>query len=286
MGRTVGGSSLNHSTRDRAMAVLFVVGSFALSFWQRPGRATSDTKIDLHVDPLSFLGDVASVWTPSIDLGAVHGAQYGGYLWPMGPLFALLHSLGLGPWVAHRIWLGLIFAISAWGVLRLLDVLIGRPRGIAHVVAAAFYVLNPYTVMFSGRTSVTLLGYAALPWLLIVVHHGVRGARRWRDWRGWLWAAVFALILTSIGGGINGAVVGWMLVGPLVLLIYEPLLGSVRWRDSAAFLVRMGVLGTLASLWWIVPLARPRPVRHRLPPVHRAAAHDLGHERRARRSCA
>jgi arabinofuranan 3-O-arabinosyltransferase len=197
---------------------------------------------------------VASVWTPSIDLGAVHGAQYGGYLWPMGSIFALLHSLDLSAWVAHRIWLGLILALAAWGMLRLLDVLVSRPRGIAHLVAAGFYLLNPYTVIFTGRTSVTLLGYAALPWLLLVVHHGVRAAGRWREWRGWLWPAAFALILTSIGGGINGAVVGWMLVGPLVLLAYEPLIGSVGWRESARFLLRVGVLGTLASLWWIVPL--------------------------------
>ena len=118
-------------------------------------------------------------------------------------------------------------------------------------------MLNPYTVMFSGRTSAALVGYAALPWLLIVVRGGVRavrGERTWRGWRGWWWAAAFALILTSLGGGINAAVVGWMLVGPLVLLIYEPLIGSVRWRDSAGFLARAGVLGTLASLWWIVPL--------------------------------
>jgi hypothetical protein len=121
-------------------------------------------------------------------------------------------------------------------------------------VAAAFYVLNPYTAMFTGRTSITLLGYAALPWLLVVVYHGVRsGGKRWR-WGAWWWAAAFALIVTSIGGGINGAVVGWMLVGPLVLLVYEPLIGSVRWRDSGSFLLRIGLLGLLASLWWIVPL--------------------------------
>ena len=73
-----------------------------------------------------------------------------------------------------------------------------------------------------------------------------------------------------------------MLVGPLVLLIYEPLIGTVRWRDSAGFLVRIGVLGTLASLWWIVPLVVHAELRHRLPPVHRAAALDLGHQQRAR----
>ena len=49
---------------------------------------------------------------------------------------------------------------------------IGRPRGIAHLVAAAFFVLNPYVVVFTARTSITLIGYAALPWLLIVTYHG------------------------------------------------------------------------------------------------------------------
>ena len=47
-----------------------------------------------------------------------------------------------------------------------------------------------------------------MPWLLLVVYHGVRSPSGRRSW----WAAAFALILTSIGGGINGAVVGWMLV--------------------------------------------------------------------------
>src|SRR5215217_1303028 len=225
---------MRRPTRDGTMALAFVAASFALAFCQRPGWATSDTKIDLHVDPVEFVGRVASVWNPSIDLGAVQGAQYGGYLWPVGPLFAALHSIGLSAWVAHRVWLGLIFALSAWGVLKLMDALVGRPRGLAHAVAAGFYVLNAYTVIFSGRTSMILLGQVALPWLLLCVCRGLRAAQRWRDWRAWWWPAAFALILTSIGGGINGAVVGWMLVGPLALLVYEPLVGSVRWRDSAS----------------------------------------------------
>jgi arabinofuranan 3-O-arabinosyltransferase len=245
---------MRRPTRDGTMALGFVVASFALAFWQRPGWATSDTKIDLHLDPAAFLGQVASAWTPSIDLGAVHSAQYSGYLWPMGPFFAALHSIDISPWVAHRLWLGMIFALSSWGVLRLLDALVGRPRGVAHLVAAGFYLLNPYTVMFTGRTSVTLLGYAALPWLLLIVYRGLRVVDGWRTGRGWCWPAAFALVVTSAGAGINGAVVGWMLVGPLALLVYEPLIGTVRWRDAGRFLVQLGIVGTLASLWWIVPL--------------------------------
>ena len=243
------------SSRDRATTIGFTLLSLAVAFWQKPGWAYTDTKIDLHVDPSRFLAFVASVWTPTTDLGEVHSAQYSGYLWPMGPFYSVLHSIGLGPWVVQRLWLALLLSLSAWGLLRLLDVLIGRPRSCVHIVAAAFYVLNPYTVVFVARTTITLLGYAALPWLLLVTYYGVRATPGlWRSWRGWWWAAAFALILTSTGGGVNAAVVGWMLVGPLVLALYEPTIGNVPWRSSFGFLGRVGILGLLASAWWIVPV--------------------------------
>jgi hypothetical protein len=187
------------------------------------------------------------VWTPTAGLGHVHGAQYGGYLWPAGPFFAALNGLGLSPWLVHRLWLGTILALAAWGAVRLMDALLSERRGVAHVVAGALYALNPYVVVFSSRTSLFLLGYAALPWLLLVVHRGVRDPRKlW-------WAAAFALILASVGGGVNAAVTAWLLVGPALLLLYEPLLGGVAWRSAGAFAVRAGVATALASVWWVVP---------------------------------
>jgi arabinofuranan 3-O-arabinosyltransferase len=254
---SAGRSRLARLLSARAITLWFVLLSFALAFWQRPGWASADTKIDLHVDPGRFLSFVASVWTQTTDLGEVHSAQYSGYLWPMGPFFAAMHALGIGAWVTERIWLGLLLALSAWGMLKLLDVLVPGRRGVVHVVATAFFVINPYTTVFVARTTITLLGYAALPWLLLITYHGVHAIRRphpWRGWRGWWWAAAFALILTSVGGGVNAAVVGWMLVGPLVMALYEPAIGNVRWGDAIGFLARAAVLGVLASLWWIVPL--------------------------------
>ncbi|HEY3728102.1 MAG TPA: alpha-(1-_3)-arabinofuranosyltransferase family protein [Solirubrobacteraceae bacterium] len=237
--------------RDARFTLGFTALAFAVAFWQLPGRATSDTKIDLYVDPVRFISNVLSTWTSTTDLGEVHSAQYGGYLWPMGPFFAFFHELGVSPWVTQRVWLGLILTLSAWGVLRLLDVLIGKPRGTAHLVAAAFYTLNPYTVVFTARTTITLLGYAALPWLLLAVHRGLRANR---GWRAWWWPAAFALIVTSTGGGVNAAVVFFVLLGPLALLIYEPAMGHVRWRACGGFVVRAGVLTLLVSLWWLAGL--------------------------------
>jgi hypothetical protein len=234
--------------RDRLLIPALAVGCFVLALLQRPGWAVSDTKIDLHVDPGRFLADAAAPWTTDISLGHVQSGQYGGYLWPMGPFFAVLRELGLSPWLVERLWLGTLFFLGAWGVVKLLDALLDRQRGLAHVVAACAYTLNPYVVTYTDRVSVTLLAYAALPWLLLIVHRGVRE-------RGWLWPALFALIVTSSGGGINAAVTAWALVAPLALLLYEPALRFVSWRDAWTFAWRTALLGAITSLWWVVPLA-------------------------------
>ncbi|MDX6697506.1 MAG: arabinofuranan 3-O-arabinosyltransferase [Solirubrobacteraceae bacterium] len=233
--------------RERAIPAALALGAFALALLQRPGWASSDTKIDLHVSPGRFLGDVASVWTQSGSLGHVQGGQYGGYLFPMGPFFALGHALGLAPWLVQRLWLGALLALAAWGTVRLLDDLAGRPRGAAHVVAGAMMVLNPYVLVFTARTSVTLLAYAALPWLLAAVHRGVRRPR------GWWWPAVFALAVTASGGGVNAAVTAWVLLGPALLAAYELLTGVPR-RAVLHFALRTIVLTLVVSLWWIGPI--------------------------------
>ena len=162
----------------------------------------ADTKIDLHVDPVRFLSDVTHAWSHSGGLGELHAGQYAGYLFPMAPFHAAAHALGVAPWLTQRLWLGTVLALAAWGTVRLLDALLDRPRGVPHLTAGALVLLNPYVLVFAGRTSVTLLGYAALPWLLLATNRGLR------DPKGWWWPAVFALVLASAGGGVNAAVAG------------------------------------------------------------------------------
>ncbi len=209
---------------------------------------SADTKIGLHLDPGGFLASVASTWSPTEDLGHVQGGQYSGYLFPMGPFFALGRAAGLAPWLVHRLWLGALLALAAWGTLRLLDALLERPRGVAHLVAGLVVLLNPYVVVFTARTTVTLLGYAALPWLLLAVHRGLRAPRSW-----W-WPAAFAVVVACSGGGVNAAVTAWLLLGPLLLALYERLVGGVGWRALLAFGWRTAALTALASLWWVIPV--------------------------------
>src|SRR3954471_8301770 len=205
--------------RRRSLEAALAALSLLIALIQRPGVASSDTKIDLHVDPVGFLGDVASAWSSTGDLGHVQGGQYGGYLFPMGPFFALGHWLGLSPWLVQRLWLALVLFLAAWGAARLMEELDG-PR----VVTALLVLLNPYVVVFTARTSITLLGYAALPWLLVCVLRGVRAP-------GWRWPAAFALIVTASGGGVNAAVTAWVLLGPVLLALYARWVGWASWRE-------------------------------------------------------
>src|SRR4051812_47212473 len=163
----------------------------------------------------------------------------------MGPFFALGHVLGLPAWVTGRLWIGAALALAGWGMVRLLDALVGRPRGAAHLAGGLLYMLNPWVVTYMGRTSITLLASAALPWLLLCVHRGLR------DPRGLWWPAAFALVLTSTGGGVNVAVTAWLLVGPLLMAVYEAGWGGVARGAVGTFAVRLVPVVAVASAWWV-----------------------------------
>ena len=109
-------------------------------------------------------------------------------------------------------------------------------------------LLNPYVVVFANRTSVTLLAYALLPWMLLAVHRGLRHPR------GWWWPAALALLAGAAGGGVNVAVIAWLALAPLALLVYEPAIGAVTWRDARGFAWRAAACLAVASLWWVAPV--------------------------------
>jgi hypothetical protein len=166
----------------------------------------------------------------------------------MAPWFALGDLAGLPVWLVHRLWLGTILALAAWGVVRLLDALLSRERGVAHLAAGALYVVNPYVTVYADRASVTLMAYAALPWLMLCAHRGLR------DPRGWRWPVLFALILASAGGGVNAATTAWVLVGPVLLVAYDRFVGAVGPGSVRPLLARAVPVAVLANIWWLIPL--------------------------------
>jgi arabinofuranan 3-O-arabinosyltransferase len=234
--------------RRRSATSGLVLLAYVLALVQRPGDVVADTKVDLYVAPARFLSNVLSVWSSTTDLGHVFGAQYSGYAWPMAPWFAAGDAIGAPTWIVHRLWLGTLLAVAAIGIVRLLDALATPRRGALHVAAGVLFIVNPYVAVYANRTSISLLSYAALPWLLLALHRGLR------EPRGWRWPAVFALVLTSTGGGVNVAVTAWLLVGPALLLLYERFWGGVDTRAVRSLLVRLIVVNAVAQLWWVIPV--------------------------------
>ena len=242
-----------HLRSGRLIAPALGLLAFVLAFLQRPGDAYSDTRLELSADPSLFLARVGDVWSSTTDLGHVQSGQFVGYLFPMGPWFAGADALGVSTWLAQRVWLGLLLALAAWGAVRLMDALYSRERGVAHAVAGLLFLLNPYTVIFTSRGTITLLAYAALPWLMLAAHHGLAAPR------GWRWPVAFALILALAGGGVNAGVIAWALAAPAALLVYEGAVIGRPWRDVWSFGWRAAVLAALASAWWAVPVLLQGP---------------------------
>src|SRR5436190_23557220 len=110
----------------RLLIPLLAALSYGLAFAQRAGDTVADTRLELSVDPGLFLHRVASIWSATTDLGHVQSGQFTGYLFPMAPWFAAGDALGVPMWIVQRLWFGTLLLLAGWGVLRLMEALLGR----------------------------------------------------------------------------------------------------------------------------------------------------------------
>ncbi|CRK61371.1 hypothetical protein [Alloactinosynnema sp. L-07] len=225
----------------RNLTAWVMAGLMVLSFLQRPGRTTFDTKLDLAVDPIAFLGRALHLWNPAATGGELQNQAYG-YLFPMGPYFGMCQLLGLPPWVAQRLWCGLLLCLAFGGVLAVARALrIGTEP--ARYAAALAYALAPRMLTEIGPLSAEMLAAVMLPWVLLPL---IRADRIGSPRRA---AALSALAIVCMGG-VNGAVVVLALVLPGLWLLTR------RWTRAHVRLVLWWFGGALmAVLWWFLPLA-------------------------------
>ena len=227
-------------TRRRAqplvVSAIVVVGCFL----QAPGRLVRDTKLDLVIDPVGFLGRTLHLWDPSASFGQLQN-QAVGYLFPIGPYFAIGHTLGIPGWVLQRVWFAALLLIGLWGALRVLEAMgIGRPG--SRVLGATAYGLSPSILTLVGFQSGAELPHALLPWALLPL---VIGARRGAPRRA---AALSGLAIVAMGG-VNAAATAAVLILPaLWLLTRRP--GTRR----RALMGWWALSVVLATTWWGVAL--------------------------------
>lgn len=218
------------------LSALVVVGCFL----QAPGRLVRDTKLDLVIDPVGFLARTLHLWDPSASFGQLQN-QAIGYLFPIGPWFAIGHTLAIPGWILQRAWFAALLLAGVWGTLRVLEALrIGRPA--SRVLGAAAYGLSPSILTLVGFQSGAELPHALLPWALLPL---VTGAERGSPRRA---AALSGLAIVAMGA-VNAAATAAVLVLPALWLLTR---GAGPRRRALIGWWALSVV--LATTWWVVPL--------------------------------
>ncbi|HST46251.1 alpha-(1-_3)-arabinofuranosyltransferase domain-containing protein [Jatrophihabitans sp.] len=225
---------------QRLRLITICLGLVLLVFSQSAGYTAADTKLDLVVDPLRFLRRSLTLWDPLGAAGQLQNQAYG-YLFPMGPFFALGKLLGLPAWVVQRSWESALVLAAFLGMLRLAR-LLGVSAFWPKVAAGLTYALAPRMLSELGSISSELMPVAALPWILIPL---VAGSERGSPRR----AGALAGVALLFAGGVNAAATLAVLPVPVLwLLTRQP------GRRRRQLMLWFGVSVVLASAWWAIPL--------------------------------
>ena len=227
---------LTPDTRRILVCCLLLV---AAPFLTAPGNLIADTKFDLAIAPVRFLARALHLWDPQ-QFGTLQD-QAAGYLFPMGPFFALGHLAGLEPWVIQRLWIGTVGAAAFLGTVRLADRLgIGSPW--SRIAAGFGYAASPAALTLIGGLSSEFLPAAMLPWILLPLVSAAHGTGRVR-------AAARSAVAVACCGGINAAATLAVCVPAVLYLLTLPR-PAPRWRILAWWFPAVAA----ATWWWTVPL--------------------------------
>ena len=224
--------------RIRLIAVCLALG--VLAFMQEPGRLVADTKFDLLVDPVGLMTRALHAWEPLGFAGQAQNQGYG-YLFPMGPFFALGEALALPEWVVQRLWWTLLLCAAFVGLERLAAALgIGTPW--TRLIAGLAYALAPRVMTTLGPISAEALPLALAPWVVLPLVRGARGGSALR-------AAALSGIAIMLIGGVNAVATAFALVPAALFLLTRA--GGPRRRRLLAWWAGAVVA---ATAWWAIPL--------------------------------
>jgi arabinofuranan 3-O-arabinosyltransferase len=211
-----------------------ILGLVALSFMQVPGRITFDTKLDLSEDPVGFLDRARTLWNPQGSFGELQNQAYG-YLFPIGPFFALGEAVGLPPWIVQRIWVAALLVLAYTGVVLVCRSLPVGTRS-ARIIAGLAYALSPRVVTTLGPISAETLVLSLLPWTVVPV-------LLWQRWGLRRAAALSGLGVLAMGGA-NATLV--LSVLPLTALVVLAQPSGIRARVAGWWALAVAC----ACAWW------------------------------------
>lgn len=212
----------------------------AIAFNTSPGQVISETKLDMALNPLGFLARAMHLWDGAF-FGHLQNQAYG-YLFPMGPFYALFQALDMPPWNIQRLWMTLVLCAAFVGVERVARAMgVGTPA--TRLLAGLAYALAPHAIALIGVNSSEFQPSAVLPWILLPLVHGTRPRTSPRR------AAALSALAFLFAGGINAVAELAVLIVPLLYLLTRRK-GPRRRRLLGWWLACVGAV----SMWWLAPL--------------------------------
>jgi len=232
-----------HRRQIAVSVVVLALLAYVPALSAAPGRMPSDSKLYVYLDPGRFIADTTTTFDPRQFAGWVPH-QHIAYLWPTGPWFWLFETIGVPDWIAHRLWIGTLIFLAGTGVRWMCRVLGLAPA--AALAGALVYQLSPYLLPYVSRTSVLLLPWAGLGWIVgLTVLASIRG--RWR------FPAAIALIVLTVGA-VNATALAMIVPAPALWLIHAAWQRTITWRRAVSTALKVALLSTAVSLWWMVML--------------------------------
>ena len=213
------------------------------SFRQRVGETTFDTKLDLAVDPGSFLERTLTAWNPMSAFGELQNQAYG-YLFPHGFFFLVGDELGASPWVVQRLWSGLLLVVAYEGARRLFRAIDHeQARPWLPLVAGLAYALSPRLLGLSGALTGEIHPSSVLPWVVLPLVLALRGVLT--PLHGAAWSGVAVVLM----GGVNASEVLLALVLPALVVV-------CAWRTPAGRRLALWwpVAVVMSTAWWVTGL--------------------------------
>jgi arabinofuranan 3-O-arabinosyltransferase len=225
-------------TAVRVAAVcLLLVG---LAFIQNSGFLVSDTKFDLAISPQQFLERALHLWDDRGAFGQLQNQAYG-YLWPMGPFFALFHVLAVPGWIIQRLWQALVLCVAFVGTVRVVRAL-GVRSDLASISAGLAFALSPRMLTVLGPISIEAWPSALAPWVLLPL---VLGSSKGSPRR----AAALSAVAVALVGGVNASATFAVL--PLGVIW---ILTRTRGPRRRSLMIWWPTFTLIGTLWWLVPL--------------------------------
>ncbi|RAY12199.1 DUF3367 domain-containing protein [Actinomadura craniellae] len=225
--------------RQRFRTALCCLALVVLVTSTRPGRVLADTKIDMAVNPLGFLGRALHLWDVQ-HFGQLQN-QAAGYFFPMGPFYSAGNLLGLPEWITQRLWLSTLLCLAFLGTVRLAERLgIGGPA--TRLFGGMAYALGPHGLSALGQNSWEYLPLAMLPWIVLPLVTAAGGG-------GLIRAAARSGVAVALCGGINATATVAVLVVPFLYIVTRP-----RPLPRLRLLCYWSAAVGCAVAWWLVPL--------------------------------